>query len=58
MGTKPTEFLLNPQILFLPKPVTLQAGAYYDVSLDYEAAASPLSCRIQVRKHPARPHGK
>jgi len=58
IGTTPTEFLLNPQVLFLPKPVALQAGAYYDVSLDYEASASPLSCRIQVRKHPARPHGK
>jgi predicted RNA methylase len=48
IGTNPTKFLLNPQIIFLAKPTQLQAGAYYDVTLDYKAAASPLACRIQV----------
>ncbi|MEH1126047.1 methyltransferase domain-containing protein [Micromonospora sp. CPCC 206061] len=45
---KPTEFLLNPQIIFLPTPVRVRSGADYDVTLDYLASDSPLACRVDV----------
>jgi protein arginine N-methyltransferase 1 len=45
---KPTEFLLNPQIIFLPTPIDVRAGAEYDVTLDYLASDSPLACRVDV----------
>lgn len=45
---KPTEFLLNPQIIFLPSPVAVQAGREYDVTLEYLASDSPLTCKIGV----------
>lgn len=45
---KPTEFLLNPQIIFLPEPVEVRAGQSYDVSLRYVASNAPLTCDIEV----------
>ncbi|MCW6008613.1 50S ribosomal protein L11 methyltransferase [Micromonospora sp. CPCC 205371] len=44
----PTEFLLNPQIIFLPEPVRVQADQEYEVSLNYLAGDSPLTCKIGV----------
>lgn len=49
IGTEPTEFLLNPQIIFFKEPLRLQAGQFYQVSLAYEAATSPLTCQLTVR---------
>jgi SAM-dependent methyltransferase len=45
---KPTEFLLNPQIIFLPEPIGLREGHSYEVTLTYFASESPLACRIRV----------
>lgn len=45
---QPTEFLLNPQIVFLTEPANVVAGDYYDISLDYVASSSPQDCRIRV----------
>lgn len=45
---KPTDFLLNPQIIFLAKPVPLRAGERYDVRLRYEASDLPRMCEIEV----------
>lgn len=45
---KPTEFLLNPQIIFLPEPLPVEAGNDYAISLSYEASDSPLACEIKV----------
>ncbi|GLI01192.1 50S ribosomal protein L11 methyltransferase [Phytohabitans aurantiacus] len=46
---KPTEFLLNPQIIFLTTgPVQIHAGQEYEISLNYLAGDSPLTCKIGV----------
>jgi precorrin-6B methylase 2 len=45
---KPTQFLLNPQIIFLSERIRLVAGEAYDISLKYEASGSPLACEIAV----------
>jgi predicted RNA methylase len=45
---KPTEFLLNPQIIFLPEPISVSEGAEYEVSLDYLAGDSPMKCKLGV----------
>lgn len=47
-ATEPTEFLLNPQIIFLPGPLPLAPGQGYDVSLSYLASGSPLTCQVAV----------
>ena len=47
---QPTEFLLNPQIIFLPRPVSVTEGEEIDVSLVYEASTSPLDCEIVIEK--------
>lgn len=49
IGAEPTEFLLNPQIVFLDEPLWLQAGLHYNVSLAYQAAASPLTRQLTVK---------
>jgi predicted RNA methylase len=49
IGTEPTDFLLNPQVIFLDEPLWLHSGSYYKVSLAYEAASSPLTCRVTVQ---------
>jgi 2-polyprenyl-3-methyl-5-hydroxy-6-metoxy-1,4-benzoquinol methylase len=41
---KPTEFLMNPQIIFLPRPMLLNFGREYAVRLAYEASSSPVDC--------------
>jgi predicted RNA methylase len=48
VGREPTEFLLNPQTIFLPTPVLLEAGQEYIVSLRYHSGDSPLNAVIQV----------
>lgn len=50
---EPTEFLLNPQIIFLPERVPVTAGETYAVSLAYQASSSPLTCRTVVEPAPA-----
>lgn len=45
---QPTEFLLNPQIIFLAEPIPLVRGEYYDISLDYEASSTPSDCKIRI----------
>lgn len=52
-ATEPTEFLLNPQIIFLPDPVKLEEGVDYDLSIAYEACSSPLTSKIVVDGGPA-----
>jgi predicted RNA methylase len=47
-ATEPTDFLLNPQIIFLRKPVKLEGSMEYDVSIAYEASSSPLTSVITV----------
>ncbi len=47
---EPTEFLLNPQIIFLPDPISINEGDDIDVSLVYEASTSPLDCEIVIEK--------
>jgi predicted RNA methylase len=46
---QPTDFLLNPQIIFLPDPIAVIEGDEIEISLAYEASASPLDCKIEVR---------
>jgi predicted RNA methylase len=53
LSTTPTPSVLNPQVMFLKKPVSLLADRYYTVSLAYEAGASPLTCRIVIEPWPA-----
>ncbi|WP_432833803.1 50S ribosomal protein L11 methyltransferase [Dactylosporangium sp. CA-092794] len=45
---KPTDFLMNPQIIYLAEPVELQAGTTYRIRLRYEASESPLQCAIDI----------
>jgi len=45
---KPTEFLLNPQIIFLREPVELTEGEDYNVSIEYESSSSPLNSKINL----------
>jgi precorrin-6B methylase 2 len=45
---KPTEFLLNPQIIFLPEPRPVREGEIYDISLRYLASDAPLTSEITV----------
>jgi predicted RNA methylase len=47
---EPTKFLLNPQTLFLPEPIELKAGEYYNVTLAYQASGSPLQCNVVVKR--------
>lgn len=44
---KPTDFLLNPQILFT-EPLPVRRGETYDISLRYLAGDSPTACRVGV----------
>ncbi|MBV1850598.1 50S ribosomal protein L11 methyltransferase [Catellatospora tritici] len=47
-GDKPTDFLLNPQIIFLQNSFDVRAGDQFDVSLDYLASNSPLEANIAI----------
>ncbi len=47
---EPTEFLLNPQTIFLPAAVRLVEGRAYRVSLDYQSGESPLNAKIEVEE--------
>jgi predicted RNA methylase len=44
----PTEFLLNPQVIFLPEPVEVETGRPYRISLSYLSGDSPLHMDIKV----------
>jgi predicted RNA methylase len=46
---EPTEFLMNPQIIFLPEPVKLIENQHYVLSISYESSSSPLTCKIDIR---------
>ena len=46
---QPTDFLLNPEIIFLPTPVVLDKGEDYNVSIGYYASSAPLSATIDIR---------
>lgn len=50
--TAPTDVLLAPQIVFLPSPVKLRAGADYRVDIAYTAGGSPLTTAITVDEVP------
>jgi predicted RNA methylase len=52
---KPTEFLMNPQIIFLPEPRRLTEGEEYDVHLAYEASSSPMECELEITAARLRP---
>jgi predicted RNA methylase len=45
---QPTEFLLNPQIIFLCDKVELTKGQSYNVSIEYESSSSPLNSKIKL----------
>jgi predicted RNA methylase len=49
-SSEPTDFLLNPQIIFLEKPVDLVEGKNYKLSISYAASAAPLSSTISVER--------
>ncbi len=47
---EPTEFLLNPRVVYLDAPMTVEEGGLYDVRLGYDCGASPLTCEIDIRR--------
>jgi predicted RNA methylase len=51
--SRPTDFLMNPQIIFLQEPILLTDGHEYDLHLAYEASSSPLDCHLAIA--PATP---
>jgi len=53
-SAEPTDFLLNPQIIFLSEPVVLDQDEEYHVSIGYEASSSPLSATIKVDPVPGK----
>ncbi len=44
----PTEFLLNPQTIYLRESIDLRAGNSYLIDLDYRSGDSPLNAIIDV----------
>ncbi len=51
-ATEPTDFLLNPQIVFLPSPIKLRSDVDYRVGISYGASTSPLTSAITVEEFP------
>ena len=45
---EPTEFLLNPQIIYLPERVGLRQGQQYDLSIAYEASSTPVNSKLTL----------
>ncbi|MEU0542129.1 methyltransferase domain-containing protein [Nocardia sp. NPDC005978] len=45
---EPTEFLLNPQVVFLAEPIEVKAGCCYEFHLRYEAGASPMTLEVDL----------
>jgi len=45
---QPTDFLLNPQIIFLREQMKVEAGWDYDVALAYRASDNPTNCAIEI----------
>ena len=43
---KPTEFLLNPQIIYLNEPVEISDRDTIEIALEYQASTSPMDCKI------------
>lgn len=50
---KPTEFLMNPQIIFLPEPIVIAPEHEYRVALSYQASDSPNTAKILATPQPA-----
>jgi len=46
--TERTRFLYNPEVVFLPRPVTLQKGRAYRVHISYPYGCDTLDCAIEV----------
>jgi predicted RNA methylase len=45
---EPTDFLMNPQIIFLGTPIRLTEGEDYGLSIRYRASTAPISSEIIV----------
>jgi predicted RNA methylase len=45
---EPTEFLMNPQIIFLSEPYPLRENECYEISVAYQSSSSPLTCEISI----------
>ncbi|MDT5027629.1 MAG: type protein arginine methyltransferase [Micromonosporaceae bacterium] len=54
----PTEFLMNPQIIFLQEPIQLADGDEYNVYLAYEASSSPVDCKLDITHAAPTPRGR
>jgi predicted RNA methylase len=49
---KPTEFLMNPQIIFLAEPIAIVPEHEYRVTLSYQASDSPNTAKIVITPQP------
>jgi predicted RNA methylase len=47
-SSEPTDFLMNPQIIFLRTPVRVTEGEDYKLSIRYQASTAPISSEIIV----------
>jgi predicted RNA methylase len=45
---EPTDFLLNPQVIFLPEPVPVEEHQSFDVVLSYGAGSNPIDCHVRI----------
>lgn len=43
----PTEFLLNPQIIFLRDPIKIGENDTIEIAMEYQASTSPMDCKIR-----------
>ncbi|MBB5869655.1 precorrin-6B methylase 2 [Allocatelliglobosispora scoriae] len=48
-SSEPTDFLLNPQIVFLDQPVDVVAEQECEIGLTYQASSSPLTSTVTAR---------
>lgn len=46
--TEPTEFLYNPEVIFLKKAINLIKEHYYNIHIDYEYGCDTLDVKIDV----------
>lgn len=53
--TEPTDFLLNPRIVYLDRPIHIQRDEIYEVRLRYTGGSSPLACKVDVRPASGQP---
>jgi predicted RNA methylase len=54
-SNEPTDFMLNPQIIFLPEPLSVSQGQAFTVELTYEAGCNPRACEVVVEMAHSRP---